>query len=317
MIPLSDIFYVRYGHSLELNRLKLLSKKDGGIPFVSRKMGDNGISTYVAPVAGEIPASAGQLSCALGGNGVLSTFLQENPFYSGRDVAHLSPKFAMSRQQMLFYCACIVANRYRFSYGRQANRTLKDIMVPSLDEIPDFVGKANVACFDGADAPVISNQPTEFDTSSWGQFELQQLFEIKKGKRLTAADMIPGNTPFVSASDSSNGVTAHIGQQAIHEGNTISISYNGSVAEAFFQPIPFWASDDVNVLYPKFELSAERALFLCTVIRLEKYRFNYGRKWRLERMRECIIRLPITTKKVPDWEFMEHYIKTLPYSSQI
>ncbi|GAA3672719.1 restriction endonuclease subunit S [Acetobacter lovaniensis] len=85
------------------------------------------------------------------------------------------------------------------------------------------------------------------------------------------------------------------GQAPIHDGGTISLSYNGSVAEAFYQSEPYWATDDVNVLYPRgFSLTAASGLFLCTVIRREKFRFNYGRKWHLERMREAVIRLPAT-----------------------
>lgn len=67
----------------------------------------------------------------------------------------------------------------------------------------------------------------------------------------------------------------------------------------------------------KIQLTPEAALFICTLIRLEKYRFNYGRKWHLERMRESIIKLPVTANGAPDWAFMERYIKTFPYSSQL
>jgi hypothetical protein len=72
------------------------------------------------------------------------------------------------------------------------------------------------------------------------------------------------------------------------------------------------------VLYPKFAMSPASALFLCTIIRLEKYRFNYGRKWHLERMREAVIRLPnVPEEGGPDWLYMESLIKALPFSSQI
>lgn len=83
-----------------------------------------------------------------------------------------------------------------------------------------------------------------------------------------------GEIPFIGSTDSNNGVTAYVNvdQSTTHEANTISLSCNGSVAEAFYQPYPFWATDDVNVLYPKFKVTLETALFICTVIRLEKYR---------------------------------------------
>ncbi|ENY73625.1 restriction enzyme subunit beta [Aeromonas diversa CDC 2478-85] len=139
LVRVQDLFEVRYGHSLELNRLQLLSKAEGGIPFVSRVMGNNGVSAYVAPIDGLPPILGGVLSCALGGNGVLSTFLQEVPFYSGRDSAYLVPKFEMTTEELLYYCSCIWQNRFRFSYGRQANRTLKGLLIPTKESIPSWV----------------------------------------------------------------------------------------------------------------------------------------------------------------------------------
>lgn len=53
------------------------------------------------------------------------------------------------------------------------------------------------------------------------------------------------------------------------------------------------------------------AMFLIAIIRKEKNRFNYGRKWRVKRMRKSIIKLPVNSKEEPDWEFMESYVKTL------
>lgn len=138
-IPVQDLFEVRYGHSLELNRLQLLSKAEGGIPFVSRVMGNNGVSAYVAPIDGLPPTPGGVLSCALGGNGVLSTFLQEVPFYSGRDSAYLVPKLELTTEELLYYCSCIWQNRFRFSYGRQANRTLKDLLIPARESVPGWI----------------------------------------------------------------------------------------------------------------------------------------------------------------------------------
>ena len=138
-VPVQDLFEVRYGHSLELNRLQLLSKAEGGIPFVSRVMGNNGVSAYVAPIDGLPPIPGGVLSCALGGNGVLSTFLQETPFYSGRDSAYLIPKFELTTEELLYYCSCIWQNRFRFSYGRQANRTLKDLLIPARESVPGWI----------------------------------------------------------------------------------------------------------------------------------------------------------------------------------
>lgn len=149
--------------------------------------------------------------------------------------------------------------------------------------------------------------------SEWKEYRLGDLFEIKKGKRLTSEDQTEGTTPYIGAIDSNNGVSNYIGQAPIHEGNTISLSYNGSVGQAFYQPIPFWATDDVNVLYFRdktISFNRNMALFICTILKQEQYRYCYGRKWVLDSMNETIVKLPTKGDK-PDWSYMEKYISSL------
>lgn len=161
------------------------------------------------------------------------------------------------------------------------------------------------------------------DTSNWKWFKIEdeslpirkRLFHIKKGKRLTKEDMIPGDIPFIGATDSNNGVTAHISNNRyLHPANTITVSYNGSISEAFFQEHEFWASDDINVLYPQFPITKEIAIFFITIINREKYRFNYGRKWEKEKMKSFEILLPVTENGSPDFQFMNDFISSLTNS---
>lgn len=148
------------------------------------------------------------------------------------------------------------------------------------------------------------------DTTNWKMFCLDEIFEIKKGKRLTKADMINGEIPYIGATDSNNGITAKISNnEHLHSANTITVSYNGSIAEAYYQTKKFWATDDVNVLYPKFEMNLYSALFLTTIINKEKYRFNYGRKWDKELMKKSLIKLPVNEECNPDWQWIEDYVK--------
>ena len=104
----------------------------------------------------------------------------------------------------------------------------------------------------------------------------------------------------------------------LHPGNLITVNYNGSIGEAFYQPRPFVASDDVNILYPKkFRLNKYVGLFLCAVIQNEKYRFSYGRKWHKDLMERSSIRLPVDANGNPDWKYMERYMKGMPFSSNL
>ena len=314
MVPLIDIFDVWYGVNLEVVNSEVVS---AGISFVSRQSVNNGVVCHVKKMDDVEPNPSHTLSIAVSGS-VLSTFYHDYEYYSGRDIYVAKPKIKLTKEEMLYYCYVIEQNKYRYNYGRGANKTFRSILVPSKDEIPKYV-RTKDAEIRFCNKPIISNK-IKLNTDSWKWFRYDEIFEIKKGKRLTKADMQDGDVPYIGAIDSNNGISAYISNdEHLHQGNTITVSYNGSIAEAFYQTTKFWATDDVNVLYPKFALNRYIAMFLITLIHREKYRFNYGRKWDKELMESSLIKLPAIkispNKYEPDWQFMEDYIKSLPYSS--
>lgn len=148
--------------------------------------------------------------------------------------------------------------------------------------------------------------------SNFKYFSFEEIFKVLKGKRITKLEVESGDTYFMGSSEFNNGNTAKIKREPIFKENTMTVNYDGSVAESFYQPFPYWALDSVNVLEPKFNLDVFSGLFISTIIRQEKYRFNYGRKWGKEIMEKSKIKLPAKDGK-PDFEFMVEYIKSLPY----
>ena len=317
MNRLDEIFYIRYGSQLDLNKCEICGVGEG-YNFVNRSNANCGVSSRILRVEKKEPFKAGSITVAMGGS-VLSSFVQQEDFYTGQNVKVLVPLKEMSLSEKLFYCQCIEANRFRFStFGREANYTFDSLLVPSRDEVPPKIKKANTDL--SFNSKSLSETKIKLNTSNWKWFRYDEIFEIKKGKRLTKADMQEGNIPYIGAIDSNNGISAYISNdEHLHQGNTITVSYNGSIAEAFYQTTKFWATDDVNVLYPKFTLNRYIAMFLITLIHREKYRFNYGRKWDKELMEASLIKLPAVkiapSEYEPDWQFMEDYIKSLPYSS--
>jgi hypothetical protein len=138
LVKVSDLFDVIYGSNLELNALE---PDADGVNFVSRTAQNNGVSAKVKYVSGEEPIEAGVLTVA-GGGSVAETFLQSEPFYSGRDLFYLRPRVPMSVEQKLFFCMCIRANKFRFNYGRQANKTLRELLIPDITEVPHWADSA-------------------------------------------------------------------------------------------------------------------------------------------------------------------------------
>jgi len=134
-VRLMDLFDVYYGVNLELNRL---TQNENGVNFVARTSKNNGVSAKVQRLYDLEPTKGMVLSVA-GGGSVLEAFLQVEPFYSGRDLYYLKPKVEMTADEMLYYATCIRANQYKYSYGRQANRTLKDLPIPAFECLPSWV----------------------------------------------------------------------------------------------------------------------------------------------------------------------------------
>lgn len=287
-----------------------MSKDPAEINFVSSQGNNNSVVSKVAKIPGVKVYPAGIITVPLKGT-VLAAHVQVEQCYVAHQIAVLSPLKQMSLQEKLYYCTCIRYNAYRFSYGRQADKTLGEMELPEY--IPEWVNTTSIN-------PIItSNQKTilEISPSNWSEYKLGDLFRIEKGCRLTKADMEVGNDNYLGAIDSNNGVRQKIKADYLWSANCITVNYNGSIGEAFYQSEPFWASDDVNVLYPKeWKLNKYIGLFIATIIKLERPKYNYGRKWTKDIMKKSVIKLPTKDEK-PDFIYMENYIKSLPYSDRI
>jgi hypothetical protein len=309
-MKVGDLFKLCQGNSFELINMNVDNSSE--INFVSRTEKNNGTVAKVKRFDDEEPFSAGSITVALSGS-VLSSFVQMKPFYTAFHVMVLTPKQKMRLEEKLFYCQCIKINAYRYGFGRQANKTLKYVNLPPL---PEWL--KNYTIDYSRIASSIPNRDLPIDTKSWKRFRLDELFIFKKGSRLTKANMKPGNTNFIASIRDNNGIRQKISAAPAHKGNCITVNYNGSVGEAFYQSEPFCASDDVNVLYPKdWNLNKYIGVFIVAVIMQNKYRFGYGRKWKLERMTETTIEIPVDSLGSPDWRFMENYIKSLSKSDLI
>ena len=167
MPKVSDLFEIHYGHSLSLNRLEL-SDPGQGIAFVSRTARNNGVSAWVKPVAGVTPLPPGLLTvCLRSRNYALATFLQPRPFYCGFHVYVLRPRSPMSLQERLWWGCTIEANRFRYNFGRQANRTLADLQLPAV--VPNWVDETPLPEFSSAKR-MLSGHTLSLNTSAWPQF---------------------------------------------------------------------------------------------------------------------------------------------------
>lgn len=317
-----EVFYFKRG-----KRLITADQAEGDVPYISSTKSNNGIDNYITP-PDFMTLHRNALTINNSGS-VGYCFYHPYTFVASDHctiITILDKSIVLNNYIALFLKPIIEAMKDKYNFAREISdgRLAKEIInLPVNDEgNPDWLYMESF--IKDIAGNIIYNKKitkvkkeTEFNILNWKNFSLAFLFKIKKGKRLTKEDFTEGDTPFIGAIDSNNGYRDFIGQDPIHTGNTITVNYNGSVAEAFYQPKPFYASDDVNVLYPKFPMTKYSALFIISLIKMEKFRFNYGRKWNLDRMNVSTILLPVNADGNPDFKLMEKYIKSLPYSNSI
>ena len=143
MKRLDEIFHICYGSQLDLNKCELCGKNEG-FNFVNRSSSNCGVSARILKIDKKEPFNAGCITVAMGGS-VLSSFVQQEDFYTGQNVKVLVPIEEMSLAEKLYYCHCIEANRFRFStFGREANYSFDSLLVPSRNEIPQSILKRKI-----------------------------------------------------------------------------------------------------------------------------------------------------------------------------
>lgn len=327
-----DLFDVVYGVNLELVNCTETTKDDPeAVAFVSRTESNNGVSAYVKPVHGIDPQPKNTITVA-GGGSVLSTFLQTQPFYSGRDLYLLYSKEEISHKAKLFIVTIIKANKYRYNYGRQANTSLPYLRLrlpvlvngkPDWEWMESYVDSLHSEPLKTKNKS--NNKNIRLNVCEWGEFQLDELFDVVYGVNLEYVNCIetdsrdPEGIAFVSRTKSNNGVSGFVKPVLDidpQERGLLTVAGGGSVLETFLQAQEFYSGRDLYLLYPKEKISLEAKLFIATIIKANKYRYNYGRQANVT-LPYLKLRLPVTLTGNPDWEYMEKYIKSLPYGDRI
>ena len=100
----------------------------------------------------------------------------------------------------------------------------------------------------------------------------------------------------------------------IEDGNAIVIG--DTTATISYQPGAFVAGEHIIAARADW-LNKYTGLFITCLLRQERYRYSYGRAYKLDLIRNTEIRLPVTNEGAPDWPWMEAYIKSLPYGDRL
>lgn len=243
-------------------------------------------------------------------------YVSQNEFVPNNNVSVLIAKVNLLLEEKLFYANCITSNRYRFSYGRIPNlNRITNLLIPSKDSIPDFIYQQKIRKISNN---ALSDNKIELNKEIWKKFKLDILFNIS-GTTTTKLKLLEesgkGEYPYITTKAKENGCDGFYNYKT-ESGNVITID-SAVIGYVSYQFKDFSASDHVEKLTLIYPLNKYIAMFLTTILNMEQYRFHYGRKASQDRLKNLNIKLPVTKHGQPDWEFMENYIKSLPYSASL
>ena len=328
----SDLFDVKYGVNLELNACDECERGiENSVNFVARTAENNGVSSRVVVIDGVSPQKAGLISVA-GGGSVLSTFLQSEPFYSGRDLYTLEPKDDISDEAKMFVITVIEQNKYRYSYGRQANKTLPDLELrlpitqekrPDWQFMEDYIKSLHYKPLTTKNK---AEQVPELKVTEWKEFRFGDLISaIYKAKAINKDDLLVANIEYdsiryITRTAEDNGCELHavrseLPTNIIEDGNAISIG--DTTATCFYQDEEFITGDHMVVVRADSWLNKYTGLFIVAILQGEQYKYSYGRAYLMDRIKDTIVKLPVDADGNPDWQFMENYIKALPSGDRL
>lgn len=375
---LKDLYNIQMGNGFDKNKM---TSENGAVNFVSRVSYNNGVDIKVDLVDDVEPYPAGMLTVALGGSYLGSCFVQEEPFYTGQNVAVLSEKDEAMNHSINIFITTLVRYESKIKYyafGRELNTHIgrdfniklpiqhntdgtpfidvdkkysDDGYVPDWQFMEDYIKSLH-------HKPLTTNQfisnAVTLIYDDWKEFTLDDVFVLKGGfYNKKPEHSAEGDIPFLASTESNNGVTEYyniedirgwdkVGNEdntlakKLYVGNCIAVTVNGSVCNAFYQKEQFTCSHDITAFYIKnHTMNPHLAMFLCTIIMKDKYRWSYGRKPHdVKKFGNSVIKLPVKHNAdgtifiddehtysedgyVPDWQFMEDYIKSLPYGDRL
>ena len=316
---LKELFDPDKGNQTDMNSLQA-----GDVPLVSARKVNNGLKSFVDTQKLYRGHCVTLNNDGDGGAGL--AYYQPFDFALDSHVTALYPKQELSKYILVFLSHCISKQKEFFGHGHSINSNRLNsftIMLPvNSKEEPDYAfmeeymrevekrQKEKYKSYIQKKIEELGNVE-KLEDKEWKAFNIDDIFIVGSGVRLTKDNQKIGNRPFIGSTDSNNGITEFVSNtNESLDRNVLGVNYNGSVVENFYHPYEAVFSDDVKRLHLKnFADNKFVYLFIKSAILQQKVKYQYGYKFNGERMKRQSIMLPINSDGEPDYVFMENYMK--------
>jgi restriction endonuclease S subunit len=311
-MKIKELFNICYGR----RNFYFKNQKTGNIPYISSQSKNQGVMGYV-----ESDTVYNNIITVARNGSVGTAFYHNYNCIPNDDCLILSALSSLTDREYIYYCCSITQQKDLFAYGRKVTpERLGELEIPSPDEIPEWVYTMEIPSFDDIVESKIQDQVELPPVKQWKDFKYPDIFNLSIGKAcgVNEAKKTQGTNQLIGSSSTDNGIVAYTGLSPTEKANTLTIAKDGSVGSCFYHTQPYLATSHVIVAELKNHiLTPQIAMFVIPFITQTGKMFNFGRAWGLNRMKESVISLPVTEQGEPDWDLMERYINSLPYSKYL
>ncbi len=323
------------------------------INYIGAKKSDNGVMRSVSLDGNTNLVSKGHgIMFICDGEGSVGYTNYMDSDFIGSTTTSIGYDDALTETNAMFLVSVLDNEKFKYSYGRKYRKNLinAEIYLPIqhntdgsifIDDTKKYSDEGYVPDWQFMEdyikslhhKPLTTNnksgQAPDLNVQNWKYFLLKDICKITMGNKMDATAMTTDNPEynFVGRSADDNGVAMKV--DAVYTENDeliepypagcITVALGGSLGSTYLQKEPFYTSQNVSVLeFPK-EVSDSAKLFLCTLIHNEslyKY-FPFGRELNTHIRTDFGFTLPVDSDGNPDWQFMENYIKALPYGDRL
>lgn len=247
-------------------------------------------------------------------------------------ILKLKDKNAENELVYLFLRTILMANKYKYTYGRkvtEAKYASEIIALPTKNGAPDWdFMKKYMKSLKYKKLSTKNKAIEKLSIVSWETFRFgDYISDIYKGKAINKDDLIIANSNdeyirYITRTGDNNGCELlakyeSIDNQFIEEGNAITIG--DTTATCFYQEESFITGDHMVVIRADW-LNKYTGLFMVALLTNEQYKYSYGRAYLMDRIKDTMLKLPAKQEKgitLPNWGYMEKYMKSLPYGDRL
>jgi len=328
--------------------------EDGNeIAYIGAKKSDNGVMRYVK--RDEKLVSRGNCIVFIGdGQGSVGYSLYQPVDFIGSTTLIAGYNEHLNPYNATFLVTILDQERFRYSFGRKYKKEIianTKIQLPAIkldngefepdwqymesfikDRIlPQLPKKAQKVWLQKYDIKPQKQETMKLNIDKWVWFKVidfcdkpYKAFAYNANELIECKASDERSIKYITRTDKNNGCKCFVQNEqfeSIEEGNAITIG--DTTATIFYQESEFVCGDHIVILRSKF-FNRFTGLFITCLLNRERYRYNYGRAFTMDIIEQTRLKLPAIKRMVdgkevvePDWQFMEDYIKSLPYSKNL